>query len=149
MIVIVLIVYSVFVTIDAHEYDTRLRALQKYFGSSSSQTPHKPTFSITSTPFPTTTTKPLINPYQGSLQIQGEIERDLVDSKVSVKIINMIDNYAYITEHALPPGFGGGWCVVKKVGDKWGYVFCSQDEKYCAHYEEYNLPKWLLGECPI
>jgi hypothetical protein len=63
-----------------------------------------------------------------------------------VSIANQIDNFAYGGEHAIPEG-GGGWCVYKKVDNKWNRLFCSQDSVWCGLYIKYNLPAGLLGKC--
>lgn len=144
--VIILALYSLIVTIDRKDYLTRLKALEKNFATKSNQATAKP---VTAQLYPEETAKPLIDPYQGSLEVEQQIWDDIGNEGVEIKIINTIGDYVYITEHSLPPGGGGGWGVVKKENGKWEYVFLSQDEVFCTLYEKYNLPKWLLGECAI
>lgn len=138
ILVVILTVYSVFVSMFYYESDYRLKALQKFFA---------PNF--TQDPVLLSTAKPLINPYQGNIGIENQILKDLDYKTTDIKILNIMSNHAYISEHAKSSGGGGGWCVLYKENEKWRQLFCSQDEAYCFLYHEYNLPKGLLGECSI
>jgi len=132
------IIYSVLVTLDDIDQIRKKEALSDYYN-------HPGISKVSPTSVPTT--KPLVNPCQGNKQIEDAMLKDLGAKNVELKIINIIDDYAYITQHALPPGGGGGWGVVRHQSGKWRYVFLRSDEVFCNLYDQYNLPPGLLGAC--
>lgn len=97
--------------------------------------------------YPDPTAKPLVNPYQGNKQIENQIRTDLALGNLELKIINIIDNYAFIEEHSPPPGGGGGWSIIKKENGKWVVVGNSADALWCSIYQNSEIPRGLIGEC--